>query len=443
MKFKLLQRAGALSAAVALALTSAGCSSSATTAPATPTATSDSVAAASPAASPTESISGTITFWDSYSEGGQNDVVTVLDQLIQQFESQYPNVTVKHQEIGYDDLRQKLITGMAGGVLPDVLRADIIWVPEFANDGALLPLDQAMPDFQSLADQTFPGPLATNKWNGHYYGLPLDTNTRLLFYNKAVFTKAGITAPPTTIDQFESDMAAIKASGAAQYGYAEGGTGSWNILPWIFSMGGGITNSDLTQATGVLNGPQTVAAVQKLYDWLKLGYLSPSILGGGLGTSDALGKGQTAMIVDGPWMPSIFQAQYPNLGYDLAPFPSGSAGSVSVVGGEDIVVFKQTQNEAASLAFTRFMLSSQAQIALGKVGNMPVLKSLVGNSELPSYYTVFQNQMATAQPRTPTPQWSAIDTIVTNAVLKALRGDEPVQKALDEAAAAVDPLLKQ
>jgi multiple sugar transport system substrate-binding protein len=389
-------------------------------------------------------ISGTITFWDSYSEGGgQNNVVTTLDQIITSFEAQYPNVTVKHQEIGYSDLRQKLVTGIAGGVVPDVLRADITWVPEFANDGALLALDQAMPDFSQLADQTFAGPLATNKWDGHYYGLPLDTNTRLLFYSKSVFAKAGISAPPATIEEFEADMAKIKATGASTHPYAEGGTGSWNILPWIFSMGGGLTNADQTQASGVLNGPQTVAAVQKLSDWLKLGYLSPSILGGGLGTTDALGKGDTGMIVDGPWMPDIFHNQYPNLDYALAPLPAGAAGSVSVVGGEDIVVFKQTQNQAAALAFTRFMLSSEAQLAMGKVGNMPVLKSLTGNSQLPSYYAIFQQQLLTAQPRTPNPQWSKIDDVVTNAVLKALRGDVSVQKSLDDAAATIDGLLKQ
>lgn len=431
---------------VLLALLPAACSAGGST-PAPTAAPSGNAGGSAPAATASATavpLSGTITFWDSYSEGGgQNNVVTTLDQIITSFEAQNPGVTVKHQEIGYSDLRQKLVTGIAGGVVPDVLRADITWVPEFANDGALLALDQAMPDFTQLADQTFAGPLATNKWDGHYYGLPLDTNTRLLFYNKSVFAKAGITTPPATIDQFEADMAAIKASGASQYGYAEGGTGSWNILPWLFSMGGGITNADMTQATGVLNGPQTVAAVQKLHDWIKLGYLSPSILGGGLGTTDALGKGETAMIVDGPWMPDIFTNQYPKLDYALAPLPTGAAGGISVVGGEDIVVFKQTQNQAAALAFTRFMLTSESQLAMGKVGNMPVLKSLTGNTELPSYYAIFQQQMLTAQPRTPTPQWSKIDDVVTNAVLKALRGDATVQSSLDDAAATIDSLLKQ
>lgn len=444
MKPRANLRLGAALSAVPLILAACLGGGAATSNPTTaPSAAPPSQDTASGAPSPSEeALSGTVTFWNSYSEGGgQSVVVDTLNQLIASFQSKYPNVTVEHQEIGYNDLRQKLVTGIAAGQLPDVLRADIMWVPEFASDGALLALDQEMPDYQDLAAQAYDGPVSTNIWNGHAYGLPLDTNTRLLFYNQAVFDKAGITQPPATVEEFEAAMAKIKASGGDVSGYAEGGTSAWNILPWIWSFGGGITDASLTKATGTLNGPATVAAVQKLSDWLKAGYLSNGILGGGLGTTDAMGKNSAGMIVDGPWMPPIFAEQYPDLKVGLAPLPAGPGGSISVVGGEDIVVFKQTQNKAAALAFTRFMLSEEAQLAMGKVGNMPVLKSLAGNSELPAYYAVFQQQIQIARARTPSPQWPKIDEAITNGVLKALRGDVSVQQALDEAAATIDGLL--
>jgi multiple sugar transport system substrate-binding protein len=114
-----------------------------------------------------------------------------------------------------------------------------------------------------------------------------------------------------------------------------------------------------------------------------------------------------------------------------------------VVGGEDIVVFSQTQNKEASLAFVRFMLSEEAQLAMGKIGQMPVLSALAGNSELPAFYPTFQEQLKTANARTPVPAWPKIDEAIGNAVLKALRGDAPVQDALDEAAATVDGLLAE
>ena len=402
---------------------------------------SDAPAPSADAPTPSPEISGTVTFWNGYAADG-DEIKTFTDVVLPAFAAQYPNVTVEHQEIPYDDLRQKLVTGLASGALPDVLRADIIWVPEFADQGALLALDEEMSDFSELTAGMFEGPVSTNKWGDHYYGLPLDTNTRVLFYNTRVFEEAGVATAPATIEELEAAMAKVKESlGADRYGYAEGGTGPWSVLPWIWSFGGGITNDDLTAATGTLNGPGTVAAVTRLQDWLEKGYLSPSILGGGLATSEQFGNDQAAMILEGPWMPGIFKNQFPDLQYEYATVPAGPGGTASVVGGEDIVVFKSTQNKEAALAFTRFMVSEEAQLAMGKIGQMPVLESLAGNAELPDYYPVFQEQLKTAKARTPVPAWPKIDEAVSNAVLKALRGDAEVQAALDEAATAVDALL--
>lgn len=430
-------------AAGAPLLLSACLGGSATQAPSAPASEAPSMASEAPSTSPSagSDISGTVTFWNGYAADG-DEIKTFTNVVLPAFNKLYPNIKVEHQEIPYDDLRQKLVTGLAGGTLPDVLRADIIWVPDFANQGALLPLDTEMSDFQQIADTTFAGPLSTNKWQGHYYGLPLDTNTRVMFYNSKLLTDAGIAAAPTTIDEFDAYAKQVQDKlGKKVYAYAEGGTGAWSVLPWIWSFGGGITNADVTSADGVLNGPGTVAAVTKLKEWLDKGYLSPSILGGGTATSDQFGNGTTASILEGPWMPGIFKNQFPDLKFTYAPVPAGPGGSASVVGGEDIVVFKSTQNKQAALAFTRFMLSEEAQLAMGKIGQMPVLKSLAGNSDLPDYYPTFMKQLETANARTPSPAWSKIDEAISNAVLKALRGDMPIQAAMDEAAKTVDGLL--
>jgi multiple sugar transport system substrate-binding protein len=395
----------------------------------------------SEAMEPDESVTGTVTFWNGYGADG-DEITTFREVVLPAFNELYPNVEVKTQEIPYNDLRQKLVTGIAGGVLPDVLRSDITWVPEFADQGALLALDEEMADFGDLAAQVFPGPLSTNKWGDHYYGLPLDTNTRIIFANDAVFEAAGITEMPTTIEDFEAALAAIHETlGPDVYGYAEGGTGGWNVLPWIWSMGGAITDPDLTTASGYLNGEGTVAAVTMLKDWLDKGYMSPSILGGGTATSDQFGNGQTATVVEGPWMPNIFANQFPELGFSYTAIPAGPAGSQSVVGGEDIVVFNSTENKDAALAFVRHMLSEETQLAMGKVGQMPVLSNLVGHADLPDFYPTFMEQLESGNARTPVPAWPLIDEAIGNAVLIALRGDAEVQVALDEAASIVDGLL--
>lgn len=395
----------------------------------------------SDAMEPDPSVTGTVTFWNGYGADG-NEITAFRNEVLPTFQELYPNVEVVTQEIPYNDLRQKLVTGIAGGVLPDVLRADLAWVPEFADQGALLALDEEMPDFQTYADQVFPGPLSTNKWGDHYYGLPLDTNTRIIFMNDAVLEAAGVMDVPSTVEDFEAAMQQVSDTlGPDVYGYAEGGTGGWNVLPWIWSFGGAITDADLTTASGYLNGEGSVAAVTKLKEWLEGGLMSPSILGGGTATSDQFGNGQTATVLEGPWMPSIFNNQFADLSFSYTPVPAGPGGSQSVVGGEDIVVFSTTQNKEAALAFVRHMLSEESQLAMGKVGQMPVLSRLVGHPDLPDYFPTFMEQLENGNARTPVPEWPAIDGAIADAVLKALRGDMEVQAALDEAAGIVDGLL--
>ena len=194
------------------------------------------------AMAPDESLSGTVVFWNGYGADG-DEITTFRNEVLPAFQEMYPNVTVETQEIPYNDLRQKLVTGIAGGVLPDVLRSDIIWVPEFADQGVLLALDEEMPDFEELAAQVFPGPLSTNKWGDNYYGLPLDTNTRIIFTNDAVLEAAGISEMPMTVEDFEAMLATVvETQCEGVYGYDEGGTGAWSVLPWVWTMGGAVTD---------------------------------------------------------------------------------------------------------------------------------------------------------------------------------------------------------
>lgn len=381
--------------------------------------------------------SGTITFWHAYSDA-ENKVL--LGKVIPAFESQNPGITVKAQQIANSGMLQKIIATIAGGSGPDVIRSDIIWMPQLAKIQALLPMDDVV---SQRGGEFYPGTLATCAYQKQYYGLPLDTNTRLLIYNKSLFQQAGISQPPATTADFQAAATQIHALGANIFGYAEGGLDGWNILPWVWTFGGDVTNSDNTQATGYINSPQSVAAIQFLADMLSNKTLSPSILGGSsLATSDALGKNLAGMIIDGPWMPPIFQASYPNLQYEFATLPTGPTGqSISVVGGEDIAIMKASQNVAAAKKFVQFMTTQQAQVQMGQIGQMPALQSAGGDSSLPSYFAVFDQQLKTAKPRTVSPNWQKIDNVLTDAFNKALRHTTSVQSALDQAASAIDKLL--
>lgn len=426
-----------LAVIVASMIVVAACTSSTSSSP-TPTSAATGVATSTAASAATAKPAVTISYWHGYNPvetKAFNDIVLPL------FKKAHPEITVEAQSIPYDDLRKKLLTGVAGGQLPDVLRADLAWVPEFADLGALLALDDAMgADFTALKSKVFPGALSTNLWKGKYYGIPLDTNTRVLLWNKEMYAKAGLTAPPKTWDEFKANASKV-ADGKTTWAYGEGGTGGWNMLPWIWSGGGNVTDPGITKASGYLNGPDSVAALQFLVDLKKATQLGPSVLGGDPKTDVGYAKDSYANILDGPWMVPIFKEQYPNKTVQLAPMPAGKGGSISVVGGEDIVIFKSTKQQAAAVEFLKFMLSREAELEMGKVGQMPVLNELVGSPDLPAYYSVFMEQLKTAKARTPHPKWPKIDDAIGTAVTLALKGDKTPQAALDDAAKVVDDLL--
>jgi multiple sugar transport system substrate-binding protein len=384
----------------------------------------------------------TITFWDAYSSDGP-EVKRLERVVIPAFEKLHPDIKVKDVTIPYDSLHQKLVTAVAGGQLPDLVRSDIIWVPELANLGVLEPLDKTLPDFKSLASKVFPGPLATNYWKGHYYGLPLDTNTRIWVYNPVALQAAGLSSPPKTFAQLKSMSAAAKAHGV--YLYAESGTSCWNICPWIWSNGGSITNTTYTKSTGFLNSPKSVAAVQMLVDLYKAGQM-PNIVvdsNGGLGTYDGLNQKKYASMLDGPWSFAIFSAAFKSTTLAGSLVPAGAGGSVSVVGGEDIVMTKSSKNKQAAAEFLRFMLHSFAQTQMARAGQMPVLKSSTKSLvKIHPYYATYLKQIATAKPRTPTPKWPQIDQVLQTEIAKAFTGDETVQQALTNAAHQIDGLLQ-
>lgn len=389
-----------------------------------------------------DTLTGTVTYWHAYSADSP-EVSTLEETIIPAFEKLHPGVTVKDVPVPYDELHQKLVTAAAGEQLPDLVRADIGWVPELANLGVLEPLSDSMADFQTFADQVYPGTLATNLWKGTYYGLPLDTNTRVMLYSDDFFKKAGVDVP-TTVDQLVADAPALKAAGA--YAFADNGAGGWNMLPWIWSAGGDITDPDVTKATGYLNSPASVKGVQTLVDLYNAGYMPDIILGGdgGLATSDGLATDKYATILDGPWMYPIFASQYPDFTVSASQVPAGDGGSISVVGGEDIVLTKQSQNKDASMEFMRYLLSEDAQLAMAKVGQMPVLADLGTQlTDINAYYAPFVEQLKTAKPRPVTPAWTQIDTILQDEIRAAFRGEKTVQEALDSAASQADALLAQ
>ncbi|MGE5464369.1 MAG: extracellular solute-binding protein [Syntrophothermus sp.] len=409
-----------------------------------PPAAATDVVTQAPTEAPTEAPTTapepvTIQYWHTHSD----PETAQLDKVIAAFEAANPGIKVEPTRYAYSDYKTALLTAISSGTVPDVARLDIAWVSEFADQGALVQLDGKMPDFDALIKDTYPGPLSTNVWKDHYYGLPLDTNTQVLLWNKKVFEAAGISAPPATMEEFAADACKLTDAAKNQYGYAEGGTYFWAPAPVFYAMGGKIVDDKITTATGYINGPESVAAFTMLKDLYDKGCLSPNLLGGGIATDAGHAEGNYAMIIDGPWMVDIYKSNYPDFQVNFAPIPSGPQGTTSsVVGGEDVVVMEGSKNQDAAMKWAAYLLSPEAQKMMAEVGQMPVLASLQGDPAMPSYFGVFQEQLKTAQARVPHPKWGDMDNAINNAYQRMLKGEQTPQEALDQAADEINALLK-
>jgi multiple sugar transport system substrate-binding protein len=266
----------------------------------------------------------------------------------------------------------------------------------------------------------------------------------VLITDGAALKKAGMTAPPTTFAELKAMAAKLKGTGMSVF--ADSGLGQWNVFPWIWSNGGEVTNSTLTKATGYLDGPKSVAAVQMLVALYKEKQIPNLIIGnqGATSTSDGLPKVDYATILDGPWMKGIWSGQYPKFKPIYSPVPAGEGPSTSVVGGEDIVLTSTSKHQQAAENFIAFTQSKQFQLAMAKTGQMTVVPAYESDqAAIDPYYSTFSAQLKTAKARLAIPQAAKVDGILSAALTPAFQGKVSVQAALTTAAQQIDPLLTQ
>jgi multiple sugar transport system substrate-binding protein len=377
----------------------------------------------------------TLQYWNTYNPKDKEGS-TMAHVIIPKFEKLNPGIKVVSTYVVYQDLLTKFIATSAAGNPPDVLRSDIAWVAQLAQQGLAVNVGK-LKAFAAIKKNTLSGPLATTEVKGNYYAFPCDTNTQALYWNKADFAAAGISGPPTTINQMLADAATLTVPSKGQYGLGVDGTDMWNMGPYIWSMGGSFTNSNYTQASGYMDSTATTTAVQTLVNLLKAGDIGSDFQGGASAVSGETGfpKGEYAMYIDGPWAVPTYAALSPVPSYGIAAFPSGAGGSVSTVGGEDNLVAKQGHHVADAEKFAEFLDTPFAQLAMAKTGDMSTEKNDAAKEDAATpYFKVFTTQLLTARIRANSAGYSQMDSDWSNELQQILAGTVTVAAGLQTAA---------
>jgi multiple sugar transport system substrate-binding protein len=389
-------------------------------------------------ASPTVNLQ----FWNAYNTTDK-EAVTMQNVVLAKFEQENPGIKVTSVVVPYAQLLQKYVAAAAAGDPPALMRSDIIWVPELASQGVLMNLTHQS-WFQPIKKDALPGPLSTNYYRGSYYGMPDDTNTQVLFWNKKDFAAAGLSSPPTTLSQLFADVPKLTIKSKGQFGLGVDGTDIWNISPYVWSSGGSFTSPNVSTTSGFMNGSATESTLNELLSLYKSGDIGTDFLGGSGSVSGETGfpKGEYAMYIDGPWaVPTYRQDNFSD--YGVALFPKGSAGSVSVVGGEDLVIASDVQHQADAIKLAQFLTGPFAQLQMANQGDLATYKSdSAAEIKQQPYLSTFVQQLATAEARPVSPVYTRIDTDFLNELQEAVAGKLSVDNAMNAASGQANAAIQ-
>src|ERR1700709_1905187 len=157
----------------------------------------------------------TITFWHGWSAPSEGKEI---QGNIYAFEKAHPNIRVKVVgNITDDKINQALRAG--GPKAPDVVSSFTTDnVGEFCPPPAFVDLGPFLKKSGINPAATFPqAQLDYTQFKGDQCALPLLSDAYGLYYNKAMFAKAGITAPPKTLSEFDADAVKLTKSNGDSY----------------------------------------------------------------------------------------------------------------------------------------------------------------------------------------------------------------------------------
>jgi multiple sugar transport system substrate-binding protein len=322
------------------------------------------LAACSSSSSSSGGSSGTTTLKlvvADYGTGASNASAKYWDGIISAFEKANPDIKVNVTSIAWTNFDQEVQTMIQNKQYPDITEGD--YFSNYAQDGILYPASDVLSDPGNLL-QTFK---AQGTYNGVQYGMPFTTSSRTLFYNKKLFTQAGITSAPQTWADIQADAAKITKLGDIGFGLPLGAEEAQaESLLWMLGDGGGYQ----TAGKYTINSAPNVAA----FTFLK-GLVAAKDTEPNPGTVNRtnlwqeFAQGKVGMINGSPALIPIIQTGGVLQASDWTSVPiAGKSGPLTDTLGvcDNVAAFKPNGHEAQIKKFLDFAYQDQYQLAFDK-----------------------------------------------------------------------------
>jgi multiple sugar transport system substrate-binding protein len=433
----------AAAAAVALVLGTAACTGS-----------------SSGGASDDPNAKTTITFWHGWSAPNE---VKGIQENIAAFEKKHPNITVKAvSNITDDKINQALRAG--GPKAPDVVSSFTTDnVGEFCTSHAFVDLAPFLKKSGIDPAATFPqAQLDYTQFKGNQCALPLLSDAYGLYYNKAMFAKAGIKQPPKTLSEFQADAVKLTKSSGDTYSQLGFMPNYHGYESTITHMG---AQFDPTYFSS--DGKSTVATdpgLKQAYVWQKKmvdalgGYQKlekyRTTFGDEFGSKNPFMTGQVAMAIDGEWRGGMIDDSNSKVDYGTAPFPvpdnKAADYGMGYTSGTIIGIANTSKKQNAAWEFVKFLTTDTDAVVsfANAIHNVPSTKAALASDKVdqnPNFQTflkIAQNPHSNTTPSSP--NGGAYQLTLQNVGYAYESGKNPdLQGALDKAAKQIDTDVEQ
>jgi multiple sugar transport system substrate-binding protein len=385
-----------------------------------------------------------ITVWTHMLPGSiEGDVFA---ETVKAFEQAQDDYAIEVVPIAPETYADRIISSAQSGSLPCALEFDGPYLYNFAWSGYLQPIDQLVS--AELRADFLPSIIAQGTFNGQLYSLGQFDSGLAIYGNRQYLTTAGVRIPtfdePWNLAEFEEALEKLTALPQVEHAiemkinYGRGEFYTYGFSSILQSFGGDlIDRQTYQQASGVLDGPQSVAAMQHFQNWFKNDWASQPTADDEFYVSKTV-----ALSWVGHWM---YNQHAEGLGEDLVllPMPDFGSGPKTGMGSWSWGITSNCADPAGAWAFIEYLLSPEEILRMTDAnGAVPARRSALAQSELygesgPLHLFVQQLESDRAVPRPITPAYATISSAFAQAVENIVNGAD-VQTELIQAAQKID-----
>jgi multiple sugar transport system substrate-binding protein len=311
-----------------------------------------------------------------YAFWGSPDAIGVEGDIIAAFEAKYPSVKIEPVVSGYGDYHSKLLTIIAGGAAPDVMRISTQFLPDFAASKSLVNMDQMAKEHNFDLSMYYKEGLIDCSWEGILYGLPWGTAPIYMIVNLDMFEEAGVPLPSYdwTFDEFVNIAKALTGGSGAdkKYGYAMEIQGDlYGVYSFVWANGGDLLDPGKSRFT--MDQPSAYTGIQQMADLYKGGFIPPEILIAGTGSASMPSwfvNNKLAMFLGSAG--NILTVQNSSVRFGVWPVPVGKNNSrTTVIKSNAISISAKSPHAEEAWLFSSFLRGDEGESLYMKAKRVP------------------------------------------------------------------------